>query len=123
MAAPAIADSLTYIFNQSVTLSSFPNDWKMARVIPLYKDGHRIIPGNYRPISVLPTISKIIKRILYDQLYNYVIEFGLLSNAQFGFRKSHSTATALLDCTNEWYVYIDKKLFNLASFVDLKKCI
>ena len=66
MAAPAIGDSLTYIFNQSVTLSSFPNDWKMARVIPLYKDGHRNIPGNYRPISVLPTISKIIERILYD---------------------------------------------------------
>ena len=117
MAVPAIADSLTYIFNQSVTLSSFPNDWKMARVIPLYKDGHRNIPGNYRPISVLPTISKIIKRILYNQLYNYLTEFGLLSSAQFGFRKSHSTATALLDCTNEWYVNIDKKLFNLVVFV------
>ena len=44
---------------------------------------------------------------------NDLTEFGLLSSAQFGFRKSHSTATALLDCTNEWYMNIDKKIFNL----------
>ena len=61
------------------------------------------------------------ERILYNQLYVYLTEFGLLSCAQFGFRKSHSTATALLDCTNEWYVNIDKKIFNLIVFIDLKK--
>ena len=94
---------MTYIFNQVITLSSFPDEWKMARVIPLYKSGHRNKPGNYRPISILPTISKIMERILYNQLYNYLTEFGLLRGAQFGFRKSHSTATALLDCTNDWY--------------------
>ena len=93
----------------------------MARVIPLYKNGRRNLPGNYRPISVLPTISKIMERILYNQLYVYLTEFGLLSSAQFGFRKSHSTATALLDCTNEWYMNIDKKIFNLVVFIDLKK--
>ena len=51
----------------------------------------------------------------------YLTEFGLLSSAQFGSRKSHSTATALLDCTNEWYMNIDKKIFNLVVFIDLKK--
>ena len=61
------------------------------------------------------------ERILYNQLYVYLTEFGLLSSAQFGLRKSHSTATALLDCTNEWYVNIDKKIFNLVAFIDLKK--
>ena len=104
IAAPAIANSLTYIFNQAITLSSFPYEWKMAR--PLYKNGHQNLPGNYRPISVLPTISKVMERILYNQLYEYLTEFGLLSSAQFGFRKSHSTATALLDCTNELYMNI-----------------
>jgi hypothetical protein len=59
IAALVIADSLTYIFNQAITLSSFPDEWKMARVIPLYKSGHRNIPGNYRPISILPTIYTI----------------------------------------------------------------
>ena len=121
IAALVIADSLTYIFNQAITLSSFLDEWKMAIVIPLYKSGHRNIPGNYRPISILPTISKIMERILYNQLYNYLTEFGLLSGAQFGFRKSHSTATALLDCTNDWYMNIDKKMFNLVVFIDLKK--
>ena len=53
IAALVIADSLTYIFNQAITLSSFPDEWKMARVIPFYKSGHRNIPGNYRPISIL----------------------------------------------------------------------
>ena len=121
IAAPAISDSLTFIFNQAITLSSFPDEWKMARVTPLYKNGQRNIPGNYRPISVLPAISKIMERILYNQLYNYLTKFELLSNSQFGFRKSHSTATALLDCTNEWYVNLDRKLFNLIVFIDLKK--
>ena len=121
MAAPAIADSLTYIFNQAITLASFPDEWKIARVIPLFKSGHRNMPGNYRPISILPAISKIMERILYSQLYNYLTEYGLLSSAQFGFSKSHSTATALLDCTNEWYMNIDKKMFNLVVFIDLKK--
>ena len=109
IAAPAFADSLTYIFNQAITLSSFPNDWKMAIVIPVYKSGHRNLPGNYKPISVLPTTSKIMEQILYNQLYMYLAEFGLLSSAQFGFRKPHSTATALLYCTNESYVNIDIK--------------
>jgi hypothetical protein len=85
MAALVIADSLTYLVNQTITLSSFPDEWKMARVIPLYRCGHRNIPGNYRHISILPTISKIMERILYNQLYNYLTEFGLLSGGQFGF--------------------------------------
>ena len=61
------------------------------------------------------------ERILHNQLYNYLTEYGLLSSSQFGLRKSHSTATALLDCTNEWYMNIDKKMFNLVVFIDLKK--
>ena len=121
LATPVISDSLTLIFNQAITLSSFPDEWKIARVIPLYKNGQRNIPGNYRPISVLPAISKIMERILYDQLYSYLTTFELLSDSQFGFRKSHSTASALLDCTNEWYVNLDRKMFNLVVLIDLKK--
>ena len=81
----------------------------MAKVVPLYKNGQRNIPGNYRPISVLPAISKIMERILYDQLYDYLTKFELLSDSQFGFRKFHSTATALLDCTNDWYVNLHRQ--------------
>ena len=93
----------------------------MARVTPLFKNGQRNLPRNYRAISVLPVISKIMERILYDQLYNYLTKFGILSDCQFGFRKFHSTTTALLDCTNDWYVNLDRKLFNLVVLIDLKK--
>ena len=66
IAAPAISDSLTLIFNQAITLSSSPDEWKMARVIPLYKNGQRNIPGNYRPIYqfCLPLAK------LWSELYN-----------------------------------------------------
>ena len=72
-------------------------------------------------LSVLPAISKIMEQIMYDQLYNYLTKYELLSNSQFGFREFHSTATALLDCTNDWYMNIDRKKFNLLVLIDLKK--
>ena len=121
LAAPVISETLTYIFNQCITLSVFPDEWKTARIIPLYKNGHRNLPGNYRPISILPVVSKIIERILYDQLYNYFSKSEILSDCQFGFRKSHSTTTALIDCTNDWYTNMDKRLLNLVVQIDLKK--
>ena len=67
-AKSAISDSLTHIFNQAIAHSSFPDEWKTARVLPLYKSGQRNVPGNYRPISILPSISKIMEKILFDQL-------------------------------------------------------
>ena len=121
LAAPVISDSLSLTFNQAITLSSFPDEWKIARVVPLYKNGQRSIPGNYRPISVLPAISKIMERILHDQLCNYLTKFDLFSDTQFGFRNFHSTAGALLDCTNEWYINLDRKMFNLVVLIYLKK--
>jgi hypothetical protein len=69
-AAPLISDSLTYIFNQAITLCTFPHEWKIARVIPLFKNGKRNFSGNYRPISALPAISKIMECILYTNFMN-----------------------------------------------------
>ena len=119
IAPPVISDSLTYIFNQAVTLCTFPNGWKIARVIPFFKNGQRNLPGNYRPISILPALSKVMERILYTQLNEYLSVNNLLSEHQFGFRKYHSTASALLDCTNDWYINMGRKLFNLTVFIDL----
>ena len=67
-------------------------------------------------------LVKFMERIQYTQLYEYLSANNILSEHQFGFRKFHSTATALLiDCTNDWYINMDRKLFNLVVFVDLKK--
>lgn len=58
IAAPIISNSLTYIFNEAITLYTFPNEWEIARVIPLFKNGQQNLAGNYRPISVLPSCDK-----------------------------------------------------------------
>ena len=119
-AASAIAPSLTEIFNMSIDSNRFPSDWKTARVIPLFKNGQRSVLDNYRPISIVPVVSKII-RLLYNQISDYFSKKQLLCKHQFGFRPLHSTTTTLLECTNEWYVDMDRGLYNLVVLLDLKK--
>ena len=121
VASPIIADSLTKIFNKVNRNECVPHDWKIARVIPLHKKGPRNLLNNYRPISILPIVRKVFEKVLYEQLYNYLIANSLLSNKQFGFRRFHSTTYALLDSTNEWFVDMDRSLFNIAVFLDLQK--
>lgn len=98
----------------AITLCSFPNDQKTAKIIPLFENGKRNISDNYRPIAVLlPAISKVMERKIYNQLCSYFSANGLFSEHQVGFCRNHSTTTALLDRTNEWYVNVDRKLLNL----------
>ncbi|XP_048580104.1 uncharacterized protein LOC116603374 isoform X1 [Nematostella vectensis] len=120
-AAHAISPSLTYIFNNSIISNCFPDEWKMARVLPLFKKGSKTIPDNYRPISILPVISKLMEKIMYEQLYDHFTANQILSEQQFGFRRLHSTVSALLDSTNSWYINMDRQKFNLVVFLDLKK--
>ena len=80
VASPIIADSLTKIFNKAIRNECVPHDWKIARVIPLHKKGPRNLLNNYRPISILPIVSKVFEKVLYEQLYNYLIANNLLSN-------------------------------------------
>ena len=119
--ASIIASSLTKLFNYAIQTGSFPFDWKIAKVIPLHKKCDRTVPDNYRLISILPIISKAFEKILYEQLHEYLSANELLSERQFGFRRFHSTATALFDCTDEWYTNLDRGLFNLVVFLDLKR--
>ena len=120
-AAPAIAEPLTRIFNMSIATDRFPMEWKAARVTPIFKKGQRTMLDNYRPISILPVVSKLMERILYDQMYDYLKKQNILSEHQFGFRQFHSTTTTLLDCTNEWYINMDRGLYIIVVLLDLKK--
>ena len=99
----------------------FPDKWKVAKVLPVYKDDIKSEASNYRPISILPIVSKIIEKIIFNQLYEYLTTNNLLAESQHGFRPQHSTVTALLEATNNWYSYIDNSLLNGALFLDLKK--
>ena len=84
-AASAIALCLTEIFNMSIDSNRFPSDWKTARVIPLFKNGQRSVLDNYRPISILPVFSKIMERLLYNQISDYFTKKQLLSKHQWMF--------------------------------------
>ena len=72
MAVSIVAPSLTSIFSKSVLMGIYPNDWKTAKVTPLFKKGIKSDPNNYRPISVIPIISKVFERIVYNQLSHHL---------------------------------------------------
>ena len=89
-----ISEPLTVIINQSLLTGIFPEKLKIAKVKPLYKKGDKCCFNNYRPISILPTISKVFERVMYTQLYNYFNVNNLLTEQQYGFRSKHSTGLA-----------------------------
>ena len=99
IAADDVAPSLTGIFNQSLVTGIFPSAWKLAKVSPIFKNGVKSDLNNYWPVSGIPTVAKIFEKIIYDQLYQYLDENGLLNSDQSGLRSLHSTLTALLETT------------------------
>ncbi|KAI8513416.1 hypothetical protein Bbelb_100550 [Branchiostoma belcheri] len=102
-AAQEIAPSLTTIINASIQTSEFLEDWKRARLSPIYKAGDRDATNNYRPISILPAVSKILERTVHIQLYDYLTTNSILSEVQSGFRPGHSTQTAVHLLTERWF--------------------
>ena len=98
-----------------------PEDWKSARVTPLFKQGDRDDVNNYRPISVIPVVVKVFEKIVCKQLYAYLEENDTLCEHQSGFRAHQSTVTALLEATDSWTYNIDIGNINGVNFLDLKK--
>ena len=87
---------LLHICNQSFLQGIFPSDLKIARVIPLFKAGDSMKVNNYRPVSILPVLSKVLERLMYNRLINFLNKHKILYEYQFGFRKLHSTYMALI---------------------------
>ena len=82
---PILANGLCQIFNMSLSTGKFPDSWKAGRVAPIYKDGSSSENSNYRPISVLPVVSRLFEKLMYDQLYTYLSNNHLLFTGQSGF--------------------------------------
>ena len=80
-----IASSLTESFNMSIDSYQFPSEWKAAKVIPLFTKGQRSLLDNYRPISILPVLSKLMERILYNQIYEYFDQKNLFFKTSIWF--------------------------------------
>ena len=120
-AASVISVPLSHITNLSLETGNFPQQWKVAKISPLYKSGSTTNFDNYRPISVLSIVSKVIEKIVHKQLMNFLDENKLLSTRQFGFRAKMSTelaATLLLDDVRK---NVDKGKLVGAAFIDLSK--
>lgn len=116
-----ISKHLTFIINKCFVWNKFPDNWKKAIVIPCYKTGPLTSLSNYRPISLLPNISKIAERIIHDQLIEYIESNNILSTCQHGFRKCHSTTTCTAEFLNYVYLNLDQKKHVISIFIDFSK--
>ena len=107
--------------NTSIVTGTFPTSWKHALVVPLHKNGDTNDISNYRPISLLPILSKVLEKIVATQLVSYLEANKLLSNNQHGFRPKLSTETALTVITDKIYNNMDNKRISLLTLCDLSK--
>ena len=117
----ALKAPLLYLYNLSISTGTFPDQMKIAQVIPLFKSGLKSIVGNYRPISLLPIFSKIFEKIIHNKLYTYLNNSNLLYNKQYGFRKNYSVDHGLIEVVNNLSETMAKKWLTLGVFVDLSK--
>ena len=120
-ALPIISFYITIIVNTSIVTGDNPQLWKHGQVVPQLKNGDPDEPSNYRPITLLPVLSKVLEKVITMQLVEYLETSHLISNNQHGFRTSLSTETALLKVTDEIYKNIDDKKITVLSLCDLSK--
>ena len=112
---------ITLIINQSISTGIFPDKLKVAKIVPIFKKDNPHLTGNYRPISLLPVISKVFEKVVFSQLYSYFDQNGLLYKSQYGFRKGHSCEFAAMEVTDKIFQSLDKKKLPIALFLDFSK--
>lgn len=117
LVVPIICD----IFNSSVAEGIFPDILKEARVVPVFKSKNKKIVSNFRPISILSTLSKIIEKIMKVRVVEYLDEHRIIYDKQFGFRTRYSTSDAVVELVDECASNLDKGLFTVVIFLDLSK--
>ena len=119
--APVLADHLAHFFNICFKKECFPNFLKIAKILPLYKNGDKTKPDNYRPISLLSCITKLLEKLIFKRISNFAAKNNLIDKHQFGFRSNHSCTHAILSITDFFRESIDNKKFGYSCFIDLKK--
>ena len=117
----SIATPLAHIFDLSFTSGEVPELLKVAKVIPIYKKGERNQPGNYRPISLLSIFDKIMEKLMYKRLSDFLESNKILYEYQFGFRKNYSTSQAVMEVVDSIYQSWDNHEITMGIFLDLQK--
>ena len=118
---PAILKPITLILNQSLVTGIFPNKLKIAKVVPLFKKDDNLIMDNYRPVSLLTSISKIFEKVAHNQLSLYFKQNKLFYKGQYGFRDEHSTELASVELIDRVMSAFEHKHTPVAIYMDLSK--
>ena len=122
-ALPDLAKPICHLFNLSIHTGYIPPEFKIARVIPIYKSDSRHSYNNYRPISLLSSLSKLLEKIVAKQMMGYINKNSILYDLQFGFRKGHNTTQPVLHFLDKIQTALNKDIpeYTAAVFLDLKK--
>ena len=119
LAAPMIENVLLHIINLAITSGSFASCWKTQLVRPYFKKGDRCLGENYRPVSNIPEISKLVEYAALEQLLRHFLENELFHPNHHGFLPAHSTLTALLQIYDSWLLAAENREFSAGLFLDL----
>ena len=119
--ASSIAGGVALLFNRSIQLGALPNEWKVSAVNPIPKGTAKDSPKNYRPISLLSVLSKLLERHMCGIVLDHLESVSPLVSQQWGFRSKRSTVSALLDAVNNWQQSLDEGKEICAIFFDLRK--
>jgi hypothetical protein len=114
-------DILVHLVNLMLNQGKFPNELKIARVIPVFKSGDPSSISNYRPISVLPFFSKVFEKVIYKRLVNFIDHNQIFYKYQFGFREGHNTTLALFTLTDKIIEGFNEGKYTLGIYLDYRK--
>ena len=116
-----ICDTLSKIFNMCITSGKHPSKLKLAHALPIFKKGSRLLVSNYRPISLLSNLNKILEKIMHKRIYAFLEKYEILYELQFGFRAGYSTTHALIHMTEAIRSALDSGSVTCGIFVDFQK--
>lgn len=116
-----ILEPVTYLVNLALTAGVFPDNLKLTKITPVYKKGDKSQPGSYRPIALVPILSKVVESCIFIQMYDYFIVNKLIYDHQYGFRPKHSTTMAVETIVNNILGAFENKFVASASLIDLTK--
>ena len=116
-----LCKSLCMLFNLIANMFYFPNEWKTSEIVPMFKDGNKQEVANYRPISLLSAVSKLLEKLLFTKLFPIISSF--ISESQHGLRSKSSTQTNLIEFVHQLFIKVDSSSLDLlmALYIVFKK--